>query len=133
MLTKLFFTLLLIGGVALFYRAKRPPEVIQRKAELSHTETKTPTFSARFIAYSFLTVTLTLSSLLFYLNWADEQVRVQVFVINSETGESREYRAKQGEIAGRSFRTLDGRYIFLATVERLEIRQTPKNLTSPAP
>jgi len=131
MLTKLLFTLLMVVGVSLFYRAKRPPEAMQKAAELPRTNNKSAPFSGRFIAYSFLVVTLLLSSLLFYRNWANEQVQVQVFVINSETGESREYRAKQGEIAGRSFRTLDGRYIFLATVERLEIRQAPKNLTPP--
>jgi len=131
MLTKLFFTVLMVVGVALFYRAKRPPETIQQPKNLSPAHKKSAPFSGRFIAYSFLAVTLLLSSLLFYRNWANEQIQVQVFVINSETGESQEYRAKQGEIAGRSFRTLDGRYIFLATVERLEIRQAPKNLTPP--
>ncbi len=131
MLTKLLFTVLMVVGVALFYRAKRPPESVQQPKGLPRPSKKSAPFSGRFIAYTFLAITLSLSSWLFYRNWANEQRQVQVFVINSETGESREYRAKQGEISGRSFRTLDGRYIFLATVERLEIRQTPQNLTPP--
>ena len=42
-------------------------------------------------------------------------------VINANTGEGVTYQARREDVAGRSFRTLDGRRITLADVERMEL------------
>ena len=52
---------------------------------------------------------------------ADERRAITVEVINTRTGESLRYQVQKGDIRGRTFRTLDGRTVTVADVERIEI------------
>ena len=52
---------------------------------------------------------------------ADEHREITVEVINTRTGASVRYQVERGDIRGRTFRTLDGRTVTVADVERIEI------------
>ena len=73
----------------------------------------------RTIAYGILTVMLLGSVWYLFRNWelGNEVLRVQV--VNANTGVITPYEARRRDIDGRVFRTLDGREIRLADVERM--------------
>lgn len=54
-------------------------------------------------------------------DWLEGREVVHVRVINVQTGEGVDYQALRGQVEGRIFRTLDGRQVRLADVERLEM------------
>jgi hypothetical protein len=60
-----------------------------------------------------------------YLEWIDAHEEVQVRVVNAQTGEVMTFLARKKDIHARSFKTLDGRIISLADVERLELAPAP--------
>lgn len=59
----------------------------------------------------------------FYLfqGWLTDHEEIQVQVINANTGAITLYQSRRGSVDGRRFRTLDGREIRLADVERMII------------
>jgi hypothetical protein len=63
---------------------------------------------------------LTGSGMFLYQQWRDAYQVVTLRVVDSRSGHAATYQAYRGDIEGRSFRTLDGRTITLAEVERLE-------------
>jgi hypothetical protein len=72
-------------------------------------------------AYGLLLVMLVGAGFFIYLEWQDSYQVVGVRVIDSRTGNTVSYRARRGDIDGRTFLTLDGREITLADVERMEL------------
>ena len=52
---------------------------------------------------------------------ADVQREITLDVISTRTGESVRYKVQKGDIRGRTFRTVDGRTVTVADVERIEI------------
>lgn len=79
--------------------------------------------AVRLIAYILVATMLGGSLLYLFLDWrADRQV-VQVRVVNAYTGESVRYQARRGDVETRQFKTLDGRRVTLAEVERLELEE----------
>jgi hypothetical protein len=62
----------------------------------------------------------------FYLfqSWDRRHQVVEVQVVNPYNGDVQRYEARRGDIEGRTFRTLDGRLIRIAEMERLVINET---------
>lgn len=56
-----------------------------------------------------------------YQDWAESQKTVTIRVINAQTGESTHYQARQAQVYGRTFRTVEGHQVRLADVERMEV------------
>jgi len=75
----------------------------------------------RLAAYILITGMLLASAVLLYLQWRDEYRVVTVRVINTQTGQSLTYEARRGDVDPHRFQTLDGRTIYAAEVERIEI------------
>ncbi len=72
------------------------------------------------LAASLVLAVMAVGSALYLLQaWLDDQEVVQVQVVNANTGRITAYQTRRGSIEGRRFKTLDGREIRLADVERM--------------
>lgn len=119
MFGKLLLTIAVILGAYLFIRVRMqrdrecpPPD--QRDSE--------PLLSGpalRNFSYGLLAVMLLGSAIYLFLGWSSDRDLVRVQVINANTGAITDYQARRGDVKGRSFRTIDGRRVTLADVERM--------------
>lgn len=75
----------------------------------------------RALAYGLVLVMMAGTGLYLFQGWIAGREVVTVRVINANTGEGVTYRARREDVTGRSFRTLDGRRVTLADVERMEL------------
>ena len=119
MITKILFTIAVVGAVVLFTRhfagrqVPRPPAPVPAGA--SHAA------PVRLVAYGVIALIIAASALWIVLEWRAAHEILRVRVINSATGVAAEYEAYRSDIEKRSFRTVDGRRVNLAEVERLEV------------
>ncbi len=120
MLTKLILTLLVIVGCFWFASSKRtqnrqPLLVIaskkdqQRKAMLLRA------------TYAFMFVMLVAASIMIYVELVDNYATVTVHVINTQTGVKNSYQARREDVNAGSFTTVEGRKVFVAGIERIEV------------
>ncbi|MEO5377457.1 MAG: hypothetical protein H7832_06715 [Magnetococcus sp. DMHC-6] len=72
------------------------------------------------IAFSFVLLT---SSWFFYNNWQEEHQQVKIRVINVQSNQTTTYLAHKNALQNRSFITLDGRWVTLADIERMEVEE----------
>lgn len=129
MFSKLLFTLVLVAMIYIWVRARWWPRRIYPARE-AHTAlppgARSPTGSPfKHLAYGLLALLLGGGGLLLWLDWRESQREVRVRVINTSTGDTLVYQSRLGEIRDRGFRTLDGRRVWLAPVERLEVDARP--------
>lgn len=122
MLLKILLTAAVILGAILILRRRvrrvaQAPGVAQAGMQPEITKSRIQTVAA----YGVLLVMLGGAGFFIYLEWEDSYQVVGVQVINSRTGNTVSYKARRGDIDGRTFRTLDGREITLADVERMEL------------
>ena len=120
MLTKLLVTLLVIVGCLWFASSKRgqnsPPLLVvaskkdqQRKAML------------RRGTYMFMFIMLLAASVMIYIELSDSYTTVTVHVINAQTGTKSSYQARREDIQASSFTTVEGRKVYVAGIERIEV------------
>ncbi len=116
MLTKILFTIVVIAGVAIFYRQKAEKENAKRQTPATPDQGSVP---PKTMAYIIIGVLLAASAVVFFLNWqtANEVVNIRV---TSESGEVVIYQAYQKDIKGRSFTSLTGSQITLGESDRFE-------------
>ena len=119
MITKILFTIAVIGAVVLFTRyfagrqGPRPAAPAPGRAR--------PAAPVRLAAYGVIVLIVAASALWIVLEWRSAHEILRIRVINSATGVAAEYEAYRSDIEQRSFRTVDGRRVNLAEVERLEV------------
>ncbi|MBF0161992.1 MAG: hypothetical protein HQL88_06865 [Magnetococcales bacterium] len=77
--------------------------------------------SFRLTAYLLAGMALLTTVWVIHEEWQSAHRRVTIRVIHVQTGETTLYQARQGEVHGRTFQTLDGRQVRLADVERMEV------------
>ncbi|MGB5831389.1 MAG: hypothetical protein WBG92_05290 [Thiohalocapsa sp.] len=75
----------------------------------------------KFIAYALAGLMVVGTALYLFQSWERHHQVVHVQVINPFSGQVQNYETRRGDIGGRSFRTLDGRLIRIAEMERLVI------------
>ncbi len=119
MITKILFTLAVITLCTWYYSAKsgdKPrlrevinPALIKRKKRMLQ------------VALGFMGIMVTAAGIIVYQDINAPPAVVTVHVINTQSGEKISYRAIKDDIQGDSFTTLDGRRIYVAGVERLEV------------
>jgi hypothetical protein len=80
-----------------------------------------PAGALRFLAYGLVSVMVAGSALYFYQSWDQGREIVRVRIVNAHTGQGVTYSVRREDLAGRSFRTLEGHRIVLADVERMEV------------
>ncbi len=123
MLTKIILTLVVIVGCFWYASSKReqkrqPLLVVagkkeqQRKAML-HRGT-----------YLFMAIMVIAAAAMIYVEVSDRYTTVTVHVINTQTGLKSSYQARREDVQSSSFTTLDGRKVFVAGIERIEV-ETP--------
>lgn len=72
-------------------------------------------------AWLFL-VFMVISAIVFmYFGWNERHSLVNVHIINTRTGETTTYQAEQQDVKSDRFKTLQGRTVYLADIERMEI------------
>lgn len=122
MLMKILLTAAVILGAVLILR-RRMHRVAQAQAATQvRVQPEPPNTRIQAIAaYGVLLVMLAGAGFFIYLEWQDSYQVITVRVVNSSTGKTVYYQARRGEIDGRTFRTLDGREVTLAEVERMEL------------
>ena len=119
MITKILFTLLVIFGAIIFARVKR-----EKQSGTASTTPAAPSEGEKMFrqgAYLFL-IFMALSALaMFYFELGDRYATVNVHVVNTQTGERTTYQAEQQDIKSDRFTTLQGRTVYVADIERMEI------------
>ncbi|MCF7983373.1 MAG: hypothetical protein K9L70_03125 [Thiohalocapsa sp.] len=126
MFTKLLVTAAVVYFGYLVYRARRREADPERAAE--RPLPRFPRVPSRFLmvsAYGLLTLMLVASTLYLYRDWTRSTGVVDLQVVNPYTGDVQRYQARRGDIDGRTFRTVDGRVIRIAEMERLIIAAPP--------
>jgi len=121
MFMKLLLTLVVIAGAVVAVKLRnRPPQATAVVASpLRAVKPKSPL--PRITAYGLVIISLAGAGFYFFHQWRDAYQLVSVRVIDSRSGNSVLYEAYKGDVEGRSFRTVDGRIVTLAEVERLEL------------
>jgi len=119
MITKLLFTLAVIALVTWFFSASRHgkprlrevinPALIKRNKRMLQA------------TLAFMGIMVIAAGIIVYQDISAPPAVVTVHVINTQSGEKISYRAIKDDIRGDSFTTLDGRRIYVAGVERLEV------------
>jgi hypothetical protein len=125
MIWKFLLTVAVILGGATFVLARlRPPE--PPGAVAPPRPALLPPGMARGIAAA--VVGLMVAGFLWYLyaRWEAGHTVMAVQVVNANTGAVTPFLARRRDLAGRGFRTLDGREIRLADVERMIIEPASK-------
>jgi hypothetical protein len=127
MITKILFTISVIVGVALFMRMKNAGNATSssngsrssRPAKPAQPSEKEKMF--RQGAWIFMIV-MGLSALTMAVYELGAQYEtVNVHVVNTQTGERVTYQAEHKDIKSNQFTTLEGRTIYIADVERIEV------------
>lgn len=84
--------------------------------------------TVRGMAYGLLGVMLLGSGWYLFSDWRAGHAVVTIQVVNANTGAITPYQARRRDLADRGFRTLDGRDIRVADVERMIVTQPGKGL-----
>jgi hypothetical protein len=124
MLTKILFTLLIIIGAVIYVRVRARKRMLAPMAP----PLPRPVPSERprlvyYLAIGLLAIMLSGAGYYLFQLWFDGSRIIEVRVINSNTGSVTSYEVYKGDVAAgeSTFRTIDGRTITLAAVERLEM------------
>jgi hypothetical protein len=118
MLLKLFFTLAVVLAVALIFRVKNPP---QKSAPSTTGVSKQKSgVSSNVVIYTILGLIVSISILLFMVNWTKQHQVINIRVTNGQ-GETISYQAFKKMIEGRNFTTLDGVNVTLGASDRVEM------------
>ncbi|MGI9319332.1 MAG: hypothetical protein ACR2QW_18540 [bacterium] len=117
MLTKILFTLLVIIGVAIFYRNKSTATAVAAKAKPVEAEGSLPT---RTLAYILIGVLIAISASIFVYSRHQDN-RIINIKVTSEGGDVVHYQARHRDIKGRNFKSLEGINVTLGQGDRVEM------------
>ena len=117
MLLKVFFTIAVILAVALIFRVKQPQKPVSSPKKVDNKKTGV---SSNIIVYTLLGLIITISALIFALNWTEQHRIINIRITNSQ-GETVNYQSYQKDIEGRKFVTLDGINVALGANDRVEM------------
>ncbi len=121
MFTKLLFTLLIFAAVLLFINKRQRDE---DTPERQHRAERVISENERLFrqgAWLFLILMVLSAVGIAIFKIGDRYATVEVRIINTRSGEVRTYRAQRDAIHSDHIVTEDGRSIYLADVERMEV------------
>lgn len=72
-------------------------------------------------AWTFMALMVLAAVVMMSVDLWDQNAVVTVHVINTQSGERTSYQARREDVQSNSFTTLDGRKVFSAGIERIEI------------
>jgi hypothetical protein len=115
-LLKILFTIVVVVGVALFFRnrneAANPPPASRPSADGAP--------STRAIAYVLIAILVAISVGVFVYKWQQDN-RIVNIRVTTESGEVVNYQAHHKDIDGRKFLSLDGVQVTLGQGDRVEM------------
>ena len=123
MLTKIIVTLAVIVGCLWFASSKRNQELQPVKTKISKKDRERKLLLTRS-AFAFMFLMVFAAGIIVYFELQDDYETVTVHVINSETNARISYQAERQDIDGSRFTTLEGRTIYVADVERIEVESS---------
>lgn len=119
MIKELLLTGLVLLAAIIYVRIKASREQAGQRRPVP--QASQPSRMPMMVAALLVLLTLSISGVIYYLNWqADHQIYL-VEVTHSHNGTIQHYRVYRDDIRGRSFRTIDGREIHLSDMERMEV------------
>jgi len=120
MLTKILLTLSVIAGCLWYLSTKRGQN---RQPALVVGSKKDQQRRAMLLrgAYLFMVVMVIAASAMIYIELSDSYKIVTVHVINTQTGVKSSYQARREDVAAHSFTTINGRKVYVAGIERIEV------------
>ncbi len=120
MITKIILTLSVIAGCLWYLSSKRGQN---RQPSLVVGSKKDQQRRAILLrgAYLFMFVMVIAASAMIYIELLDSYKTVTVHVINTQTGAKISYQARRSDVAARSFTTVNGRKVYVAGIERIEV------------
>ena len=121
MLSKIVLTILVIMAAFFFLKMREPTVSARQRPQPSPPSEGQKVF--RQAAYVFLVFMVISALLVFYFEIGDRYKTVNVHVVNTQTGERVSYRAEQQDIKSDQFTTLEGRTVYVADIERIEIEE----------
>ncbi len=124
MLTKILFTLLIIIGAIIYVRIRASKRALAPMAPpLPRPVAPERPRLVYYLSLGLLIIMLSGAGYYLFQMWFDDSRIIMVRVINSNTGSVTSYEVHKGDVtAGEStFRTVDGKTVTLAAVERLEM------------
>ena len=120
MLTKILVTLLVVVGCLWFASSKREKNSPRLLVVASKEDQRRKSMLRRG-TYLFMFIMLLAASVMIYIELSDGYTKVTVHVINTQTGTRSSYQARREDIQASSFTTVEGRKVFVAGIERIEV------------
>lgn len=124
MLTKILLTLSVIVVCVLVISARRKNPMIKSSIAVNK-EALERQKQLRLAAWIFMGVMVVAAVIMMTVELWDKNALVTVHVINTQSGERMSYQARREDVNQNSFTTVEGRRIFTAGVERIEIEAPP--------
>ncbi len=119
MLTKILFTIAVIVVVLLVYQARfRPVSQAVQKARSGAVFANKP---SKWVLYTVAGILALSSGVVYYFKWQSDNAVLTIRVINAQQEQPFSYKARQKDIKGRTFTTLDGRVVTLGDADRIEL------------
>jgi len=118
MITKILFTIVVVLGTIIFFKKTRGQQVARSSAPAVMSEGQK---MFRQGAYLFMILMVISAIGVFVFKLGDDYATVNVHVINTQTGERVTYQAEQKQIKSDRFKTVDGKTVFVADIERVEV------------
>jgi hypothetical protein len=129
MITKILFTITIIVAVIFYLRMRNPTEdtpSADNRGRIRSSKPAAPSENEKMFrqgAWLFL-IFMGISALVmvvFGLN--DQYSTANVHVVNIQTGQTKTYQAEMKDIKSNHFTTLEGRTIYIADIERMEVER----------
>ena len=120
MLTKILLTIGVIMACIWVISNRRDKPQIKIKTIVSK-EAQERQKLLRMGAWTFMGVMVVAAAIMVTVELWDKNAQVTVHVINTQTGERMSYQVRREDVQKSSFTTVEGRQIFTAGVERIEI------------
>ena len=118
MISKILITLGVIVACMLMLSSRAKPQL----KRVESPEAKRTRKMMRNAAFAFMGLMVVAASLMIYFEVDSQNEVVTVEVINSQSGDSRSYRVRKNDLHSDGFTTTDGLQVFVADVERIEIK-----------
>ena len=120
MLTKILLTLSVIAG-CLWYMSSKRGQNLQPSLVVGSKKDQQRRAILLRAAYMFMFVMVIAASAMIYIELSDSYKIVTVHVINTQTGVKSSYQARREDVAAHSFTTINGRKVYVAGIERIEV------------
>ena len=120
MITKILLTLGVIIGCLWMLSARREKTETKLKV-IANPKDQQRQKLLRTGAWTFMALMVLAAVVMMTVDLWDQNTVVTVHVINTQSGERTSYQARREDVQGDSFTTVEGRKIFSAGIERIEI------------